>query len=110
MSIDETKAYDHCVYDMIKNINITFDEFVIKRLEFTKQGLEGNNAAIKFYNLKKTPWHSEDEEIYDDTIKTLEYLVNNGYHLGVIGNQSKELDKRLEKFGILKYFEIIIAS
>ncbi len=95
---------------MIKNINISFEEFDTKRIELAKLGLDGNSAAIKFFDLNKTPWHSVDEVLYEDTIDVLEYLINKGYKLGIIANQKKGLENRLEEFGILKYFDLVIAS
>ena len=64
--VDEEKAYDHRVFDMIKDTNITFEEFNNKRIELARQGLDGNSAAIKYFNLNKTPYE-EDNYIYHDT-------------------------------------------
>ena len=108
--VDEEKAYDYRVFDMIKDTNITFEEFNNKRIELARQGLDGNSAAIKHFNLIKTPWHSEDEVLFKDTIYVLEYLKSKGYKLGIIANQKKGLEKRLDEFGILKCFELVIAS
>ncbi|MBQ8293463.1 MAG: HAD family hydrolase [Bacilli bacterium] len=108
--VNEEKAYDHRALDMIKDVNISFEEFNKKRIELAELGLDGNSAAIKFFNLNKTPWHSEDEILYEDTVIVLEYLKSKGYKLGVIANQKKGLKERLDEFGILKYFELIIAS
>lgn len=108
--IDETKAYNHRVREMIEGTVITFEEFDKKRIELAIKGLDGNFEAIKYFNLKKTPWHFEDEKLYQDTIDILKYLVDKGYKLGIIANQSKGLSKRLELFGILNYFDLVIAS
>ena len=108
--VNEEKAYNHRVYDMIKDTNISFEEFDNKRIELAKRGLDGNSAAIKHFNLIKTPWHSEDEVLFKDTIDVLEYLKSKGYKLGIIANQKKGLEKRLDEFGILKCFELVIAS
>ena len=108
--VDEEKAYDHRVFDMIKDTNITFEEFNNKRIELAREGLDGNSAAIKYFNLNKTHWHSEDEVLYEDTIDVLEYLKSKGYKLGIIANQKKRLETRLSEFGILKYFDLVIAS
>ena len=108
--VDEEKAYDHRVFDMIKDTNITFEEFNNKRIEHARQGLDGNSATIKYFNLNKTPWHSEDEVLYEDTIDVLEYLKSKSYKIGIIANQKKGLETRLSEFGILKYFDLVIAS
>lgn len=108
--VDEEKVYNHRLYEMIKETNITFEKFDEKRIELSKKGLDGNSEAIKYFNLKKTPWHLEDEFLYDDTIEVLEYLMNKGYKLGIIANQKSGLKNRLDAFGILKYFDVVIAS
>ena len=108
--VDEEKAYYNRALDMIKDTNISFKEFDNKRIELAKCGLDGNNAAIKYFNLIKTPWYSEDEVLFKDTIDVLEYLKSKGYKLGIIANQKKGLETRLSEFGILKYFDLVIAS
>ena len=56
--VDETKAYDHRVYDMIAGTDITFKAFDDVRMIFARQGLDGNASAIQHFGLTKTPWHS----------------------------------------------------
>ena len=63
--VDEEKAYDYRAYEMIKNTNITFNEFDKKRIELAKQRLDGNSAAIKELGLTKTRWPSEKEILYN---------------------------------------------
>lgn len=60
--------------------------------------------------MKKTPWHREDERLYPETEKILCYLRERGYILGVIANQGLDTEKRLEAWGIQKYFDSITAS
>ena len=108
--VDEEKAYDYRAYEMIQNTNITFEEFDNKRIELAKQGLDGNSVAIKELGLTKTRWPSEKEILYDDAIELLEYLKNKKYKLGIVANQKKGLQKRLDEFGILEYFDLVISS
>ncbi len=108
--VDETQAYSHRAYDMLNGSNITFDEFDRKRIELSKQGYDGNSQAIKYFGLSKTPWHHEDEKLYESAKGILLYLKNKGYHLGIIANQSKGLTDRLRKFDVFDYFELIISS
>ena len=108
--VDETAAYDHRVWDMISGTNITFEEFDDARIAFAKQKLEDNYAAIKNFDLTKTPWHSEDEVPYSDVHSTLAALVDKGYKLGIIANQNFGTAERLEAWGLRKFFEVIAAS
>ncbi len=108
--VDETEAYNHRVRDMIENTDITFSSFNAKRIELAKRGYDGNSEAIKYFGLKKTPWHSEDEIPFEDALETLEALKKLGYNLGIIANQKMGLSQRLDAWGLLKYFDVVVAS
>ena len=108
--VDETNAYDHRVRDMIAGTGIAFEEFDNMRIVLARQGFDGNSAAIEYFGLKKTPWHSEDELPFSDTRSTLETLCRKGYKLGIIANQNPGLEKRLENWELCQYFEVIVAS
>lgn len=108
--VDETKAYDHRAREMIEETDITFSTFDSKRVELTRQGFDGNSEAIKYFGLKKTPWHSEDETPFDDSLETLEILKRRGYNLGIIANQTIGTARRLDAWGLSKYFDVVAAS
>lgn len=108
--VDETEAFEHRLRDILPGSGIARERFEEKRLELAQTGADGNNAAIKFFNLVKTPWHSEDETPFEDSAETLEYLKNKGYKLGVIANQPLGTEQRLQTWGLLHYFDVIAAS
>lgn len=108
--VDEQKAYDHRITDMIAGTDLTFEEVSNKRVELAQQGADGNAAVIAYYGLKKTPWHSEDETLYADTKAVLEELVNRGYRLGILANQVPGVVDRLAVWGIAEYFSVIESS
>ena len=107
---DETEAYNHRIRDAIAGTDITFEQFQEKRIFFAKQNLKGDLEAIKFFGLEKTPWHKEDEVPYPDAEDVLKYLSSQGYKIGVIANQSPGTTTRLEKWGFLKYIDVVAAS
>lgn len=108
--VDETEAYDHRVRDMIVGTRVTFKDFDETRIALAKQGLDGNSAAIKYFDLTKTPWHSEDEVPYADARSTLATLCKKGLKLGIIANQNIGAAERLEQWGLRQYFDVIVAS
>lgn len=108
--IDETECYDHRIREVIEGTDITFEQFNEKRVFFQKQNLKGDLEAIKFFGLKKTPWHREDERLYPETEEILRYLHDKGYLIGVIANQGLGTENRLENWGIRKYFVSVTAS
>ena len=108
--VDEGKAYDHRAQDMICGTDISFEEFDAARIAFSRQGLDGNSAAIEHFGLEKTPWHSEDEIPYPDAHETLDFLRKKGYRLGIIANQNPGTEARLEAWGLRKFFDVIADS
>ena len=108
--VDETEAYNHRIREVIEGTDITFEQFQEKRIFFAKQNLKGDLEAIKYFGLEKTPWHKEDEVPYPDAEDVLQYLRSHGYKIGVIANQSLGTADRLEKWGLLKYIDVVAAS
>ncbi len=108
--VDETEAYNHRICEAIKDTDITFEQFNEKRMEFAEQNLKGDLEAFKYFGLVKPPWHKEDEILYADAEDILSMLYNKGYKIGVIANQSLGTSERLEKWGLLKYIDIVAAS
>lgn len=108
--IDETEAYNHRIRDAIEGTDITFEEFNEKRIFFAKQNLKGDLEAIKYFGLKKTSWHMEDEVPYKDAEDVLKYLSEQGYKIGIIANQKSGIAKRLENWGLLKYIDVVATS
>lgn len=108
--VDEAEAYDHRAREMLCRTDISFTEFDRKRIELARIGFDGNSAAIKHFDLKKTPWHSEDELPYDDAADTLAALGQRGYRLGIIANQVVGAEERLKGFGLRDYFQVVVTS
>ena len=59
--------------------------------------------------MTKTPWHKEDERLYPEAASCLERLHKH-YKIGIIANQSAGSEERLERFGIRKYIDMVVAS
>ena len=108
--VDETEAYNHRIKDAIEGTDISFEQFNEKSIFFAIQNLRGDLEAIQYFGLKRTPWHKEDEILYSDSEEILKYLYEKGYKIGIIANQSLGTDERLEKWGILKYIDVVAAS
>ncbi len=108
--IDEAECYNHRIRDAIEGTDITFEQFNEKRIFFAKQNLNGDIEAINFFGLTKTSWHTEDEKPYPDAENVLSALSERGYKIGIIANQNSGTQSRLEKWGLMKYISIVIAS
>ena len=108
--IDETEADLHRIRDMIAGTDVTEKAYCEKRFEMIRKGIGGDQGAIEFFGLTKTPWHSEDEKPYEDAIPTLAELKRRGNKLGIIANQPLGTAERLEKWGMIEFFDVIAAS
>ena len=108
--VDETECYNQRIKDAISGTDISFDEFQEKRIEFAMQNLKGDIEALKYFGLTKTPWHKELEVPYRDAENVLSALKERGYNIGIIANQSAGTAERLEKWGLLKYINVVLSS
>ena len=108
--VDEEEAYKHRIRDMIWGTPVTFEQVWDKRIQFAKEGYNGDQKAIEYFGLNKTPWHSEDEVPFDDCAETLRALCDRGYQLGVIANQKPGAKARLDAWGLGRYFSVIASS
>lgn len=107
--IDETAAMEHRIREVIAGTDITYEQFVEKKIFFARQNKPADLETIKFFGLTKTPWHKEDEVLYSDTIACMK-KIHKYYNVGVIANQSLGSEARLKKFGIWEYIDILAAS
>ncbi|MDE7213869.1 MAG: HAD family hydrolase, partial [Anaeroplasmataceae bacterium] len=78
-------------------------------LEYVQKNMSPYKSILKEFDLKPVEWPLHLEKIYADTPYVLEQLMKK-YHLGIIANQSLGTEKRLEKLGLRKYFDIVISS
>ena len=91
--------------------NICFDEFYKKMCEGCSNAKHSPfYYALRSYGVKtKYPYTNDGEVVFPDADKVLAEL-SRSYRLGIIANQNAGLCERLEKFGILKYFEAVFGS
>lgn len=108
--VDEEEAYNHRIRDMIQGTSVTFEQFLDKRIQFAKEGYNGDQKAIEYFGLNKTPWHSEEEVPFDDCEEILRALCDRGYQLGIIANQKPGAKDRLDAWGLGRYFSVIASS
>lgn len=96
---DEARALDLSADDI-------FNEIVKASLSLKPQ----YRTVVKKFAFKEVaPYRHELEELYPKAKQVLEKLSHE-YKLGIIANQSDGLTYRLEEWGILKYFSLVISS
>lgn len=107
--IDESLVYENRMRNAAKSANVTYEYVYETAIKFYRQNKKGDLETIKLLNVEKPIWKFEYEILYNDTNKCLKKLSGK-YKIGVIANQSLGTTQRLEKFGILKYIDLVIAS
>lgn len=107
--VDEQQAFHHRVRDAIQGTNIGEEQFYQTMISYYQQNKKGDKEAFAFYNLAKPEWHSEDEVLYAGVKEYLNRLKGR-YRLGIIANQLPGACKRLEQWGILQEFSLIVTS
>lgn len=92
-------------------ISLTYDQVYAELVKASKEySLSPFNQAMKNMGLSfKMPYLNEYEEPYEEAEEVLK-ILSRGYHIGIIGNQSRGTMDRLNKYGLLKYVEICISS
>ncbi|MBQ9120876.1 MAG: HAD family hydrolase [Clostridia bacterium] len=107
--VDETAAYEHRMREMAEAAHTTYDHVCETALGFYKQNKKGDKATADLLGIEMPRWHKEDERLYGDAAECLKTLSKR-YKLGVIANQSPGTASRLERWGILQYVDLVIAS
>lgn len=108
--IDESECLKLRYREAVAGTAISTDEFEKKVIEFSKQNLRGDHAAVKYYGIEMPVWHKEAEKPYAEAQSVLTQLTVKGYRLGVIANQSPGTKDRLSNWGLLQYFDVVLAS
>ncbi|MBR6040258.1 MAG: HAD family hydrolase [Clostridia bacterium] len=108
--IDETEVYVQRFAETVRGSGVSVPEFRETAIRFWTQGQDGYPQAAAYYELKKAPWRSEYERLFDGCTAVLDALKARGCRLGVIANQVPGTAERLKKWGILQFFDVIAPS
>ena len=109
--MNETPAMEKRIRDTIAGTEVTYEDFAAKMAEFREMGVREDLAAFDYFGItKRTPWPRDTEVPYPDADRVLRVLRERGYRLGIIASQPLGSEKRLARFGLRDYFEVICAS
>ena len=73
--IDESVAIEHRIREVIEGTDITYEQFLEKKVFFAKQNKPADLATLEYFGLKKTPWHKEDERLFPETVEMQQTLT-----------------------------------
>ncbi len=107
--VDESTAYKNRIKRTIANTDVSYNEFYQRMVEISNRNQNAYNMVLEEYGLTKAPWNSDDEFVYPEAENCLSELSKH-YKIGIIANQNLGSEERLEKLGLLKYIDLVIAS
>lgn len=107
--VDESVAYKNRIERTISNTDVSYDEFYQRMVEISKHSQNAYNLVLTEYGLNKVTWNSDDEFVYPEAENCLSELSKH-YKIGIIANQNFGSQERLDKLGLLKYIDLVIAS
>ncbi|WP_105141886.1 HAD family hydrolase [Streptococcus suis] len=115
--VDESEALndfiDRCVEKLSKEgVLISKKDYQDGLLTVAKRGGDPIRETWAYFspNQSERPRWSHDKEKLFPSVKSVLKTLGKKYRLGIIANQGKDLRYRLEQFGILERFEVIVGS
>lgn len=103
--VDESIAYQNRIPKTIAGSNVTYNEF----MDRLAQSVGDFKSVCVSFGLKPAPWNSDDEVVYPEAKDCLR-SISKRYKIGIIANQNPGSKERLERIGLLKYIDLVIAS
>lgn len=103
--VDESIAYQNRIKKTIVGSNVAYNEF----MDRLTQGAGDFKSVCASFGLKPAPWNSDDEVVYPKAEDCLRE-ISKRYKIGIIANQNPGSKERLERIGLLKYIDLVIAS
>lgn len=104
--VDESRANEHRIWDAIAGTDISYEDAYARAAQLAAQNIA---HPLKHLGLPVTPWHSEDEIVYPQAADCLAAL-HGKYKIGIIANQNPGTAVRMERYGLSRYLDLIIAS
>lgn len=108
--VSEWDCFRYRFREVSEAAGVTPEEVEAKAIEFSKNDHRGDVAACAFYGVETPKWKRKLEKLYDGVPQFLESLRNKGYKLGIIANQAPGSVERLTNWGIIDYFDVVLAS
>lgn len=108
--VDETLCYEDRYRRITAGTSVSYEDFQEKVVYYSRLNYKGDHRAAQEYGLNLPKWNSDLERVYPEACSVLEVLTLRGYKLGIIANQAPGTKERLKRYGILHFFDVIVAS
>ena len=107
--VDESDVYKSRCQFAIDQLSIDPEEFMNKVYEEAGISPTPIRTAAKAYGVALPEWDNSLEKLYEAVPDVIKGLYGK-YKLGIIANQSLGTQERIDKWGIGKYFDVVMAS
>ena len=107
--VDESECLKERCKVIIEQNNLNADEFYKKVLEYAEKDAFAIRWAAQDFGVTLPKWFGELERLYPNVEEILKNLSQK-FKLGIIANQVVGTQKRIDSWGIGKYFDVVVAS
>ena len=108
--VDETLCYEDRYRRITAGTSVSYEDFQEKVVYYSHLNCKGDHCAAQEYGLTLPKWNLGLERLYPNINLILETLKAKGYKLGIIANQAPGTEERLKRYGILHFFDVVVAS
>lgn len=107
--VDEREVYkSRCEYAS-KELNMELDDFIAEVHKMARISPTPIRAAAAALGATLPQWDNGKEKLYEGAADLIASLYGK-YKLGIIANQSPGTQERIDRWGIGKYFDVVVAS
>lgn len=106
---DESAEYERRLALIASSANLPYRQVYDKTVELYKQHKKGDTEIAKILGVTKPEWDINNETLYPYTLETFKALSGK-YNIGIIANQPAGTERRLTKYGLMPYIELVVSS
>ena len=107
--IDERVAYEYWLQEIARLSGTSHTHVYELALHFYKQNQKGDREAARLLGVPLPEWPTQRECLYEDAIPCLMGLSKK-YKIGIIANQLPGAQRRLARYGLLSYVDVVVTS
>ena len=107
--IDESDCLRERCKVIIEQNNLDAEKFHKTVIKYAEKDAFAIRWAAQEYGVQVPKWFGELEKLYPNVEEILKKLSSK-YKLGIIANQISGTQKRIDNWGIGKYFDVVVAS
>lgn len=106
---DESAEVERRLREVANSAKLPYSQVFDKTVELYENHRNGSAEISKILGVAKPEWNINNETLYPNTAETLKTLRKK-YKIGIIANQPEGTVDRLQKYGIAKYIDVVVAS